>query len=257
MAEEENFGENVFMKKYLALRNKCEHIQQGNERLVNRLQHVKKLVRTYNRQRKFLQRRLDGYKDNYWDAQVPVMWEEDHMYNLLKPRPDPSEMPVPQTVTVSPAVKQKQPRKHKSLLKSHDKSPANQASASGSHGLMMSPSSHQSEAVFARLADSDSPIKRPTSAFMMFCDQYKLSIQNEFMREKKTPISQAELTKRLTLKWNSLAAEDKKIYQDMMDIQHRNRKVDLGSSYLDQSADNMYIEADAAVSSLLAGHGEI
>ncbi|WAQ98074.1 TFPT-like protein [Mya arenaria] len=110
MAEEENFGENVFMKKYLALRNKCEHIQQGNERLVNRLQHVKKLVRTYNRQRKFLQRRLDGYKDNYWDAQVPVMWEE-----------------------------------------------------------------------------------------------------------KKTPISQAELTKRLTLKWNSLAAEDKKVLMHLFD----------------------------------------
>ncbi|XP_060553360.1 uncharacterized protein LOC132714479 [Ruditapes philippinarum] len=254
MAEslEAQFGEeNVFMKKYLALRNKCEHLQQGNEKVINRLQHVKKLIRKYNREKKFLQARLDGYKDNYREAQVPVMWEEDQMYNMLKPKtvPVPVEKPPEQ---LSPA-KSKPVKKIKSLLKSPDQTLSNQAAANVSHDLVMSPVGSGSSQQDMYNAGIGTP-RRPTNAFLMFCDQYRQSVKNEYLREKNAIIPQQELTKRLALKWSSLSHEDKKIYQDMFEIQKRQQDEELSRSLLAQNAVNsMYLESDAAVSSLLAG----
>ncbi|XP_045156528.2 uncharacterized protein LOC123523013 [Mercenaria mercenaria] len=257
MAEnlESQFGEeNVFMKKYLALKNKCEHLQQGNEKVINRLQHVKKLIRRYNREKKFLQARLDGYKDNYREAQVPVMWEEDQMYNLLRPQTVPlaaEKIPEQQT-----PPKPKPLKKIKSLLKSPDQTLSNQLAAGGSHDLVSSPvatGSSQQDVYSMSLGSYDTP-RRPTNAFLMFCDQYRQSVKNEYLREKNAIIPQQELTRRLALKWSSLSHEDKKIYQDMFEIQRRQHEEETSRSLISQKAVNtMYLESDAAVSSLLAG----
>ncbi|CAG2247421.1 NHP10 [Mytilus edulis] len=78
-------NENAFLKKYFALRQKCEQIQQANEKVVNRIQHVKKMIKRYKRERRYLANRLDDYGDNYRDVQVPVMWEEDKLLGATEP----------------------------------------------------------------------------------------------------------------------------------------------------------------------------
>ncbi|KAH3840282.1 TCF3 fusion partner homolog [Dreissena polymorpha] len=249
MSEDPEYKENTLMKKYLALRNKCEQIQQGNERLVNRLQHVRKLIKRYNRQKRFLQARLDNYKDNYRDAQVPVMWEEDHMFNLLKPQP--SATPVQESPGTPLPAKPKAVRKVKTSQKPSETASANQSTPAQSHGLMTSPSRHP----IGREIESSF---QPSNAFMMFCDQYRQSIQNDYIREKKTVISQQELAKRLSQKWNSLAAEDKQIYFDMVEIGRRGRGFDVSTDSTDQEQlDIITMETDTAVSSLLASPGNM
>ncbi|XP_054721399.1 uncharacterized protein LOC129231173 [Uloborus diversus] len=54
-----------YEKKYFALLQRCEIIKQSNERLVNRIYYVKKLLRRRKKERKFLMQRLDGYGDDY------------------------------------------------------------------------------------------------------------------------------------------------------------------------------------------------
>ncbi|GFS94689.1 TCF3 fusion partner-like protein [Nephila pilipes] len=54
-----------YEKKYFALLHRCELVKQSNERLVNRIYYVKKLLRRRKKERKFLMDRLDGYGDDY------------------------------------------------------------------------------------------------------------------------------------------------------------------------------------------------
>lgn len=65
-----------YEKKYYALRKRCEHLQQSNEKLVNRIQHVKKLCRRFKSERRTLQTRLDEHGDNYREAQVALLFED-------------------------------------------------------------------------------------------------------------------------------------------------------------------------------------
>ncbi|KAL4228189.1 hypothetical protein ACF0H5_013623 [Mactra antiquata] len=245
-----NDEENVYMKKYLALRNKCEHLQQGNEKLINRLQHVKKLISKQSREKKFLQARLDRYNDNYREAQVPVMWEEDQMYNLLKPK---TEFPAENIVTTPTTSKPKTARKIRSILNSPDQSASNQLLASQSaESVMTTPKSVAripGDSYSATMTSPDTP-KRPTNAFTMFCDQYRQSVKNDYLREKNALIPQHELNKRLAMKWSSLSQEDKKTYQDMFDIQKRQHDREDLSTY-EEAVSDLYLDTAAAVSSIL------
>jgi hypothetical protein len=52
---------------------------QSNEKLVNRVQHVKKQIKRYKRERRYLIGRLDEHGDSFREAQVPAMWEVRHL----------------------------------------------------------------------------------------------------------------------------------------------------------------------------------
>ncbi|KAF8792421.1 TCF3 fusion partner homolog [Argiope bruennichi] len=54
-----------YERKYFALLHRCELVKQSNERLVNRIYYVKKLLRRRKKERKFLMDRLDSYGDDY------------------------------------------------------------------------------------------------------------------------------------------------------------------------------------------------
>lgn len=102
------------------------------------------------------------------------------MYNLLKPPPGLTAGPPMKDSP--PTSKPKQTRKIKSMLKSTE-SASNQMSASQSHDSMMSSSlGNQNERVVSQLGSQMESPKRPANAFLMFCDQYRQSIQNEYMR---------------------------------------------------------------------------
>lgn len=105
------------------------------------------------------------------------------MYNLLKP-PQGIAGGIQGTVKESPSTSSPRPKsakKIKSMLKTTPggKSPSSHLSASQLQESMMSPSSSQRN---ERLLIVQESPKRPANAFMMFCDQYKQSIQNEYMK---------------------------------------------------------------------------
>ncbi|XP_035224882.1 TCF3 fusion partner homolog [Stegodyphus dumicola] len=64
-----------YEKKYYGLLHRCEIIKQSNERLVNRIYHVKKLLRRRKKERKFLMDRLDGYGDDYRSVALSLFAE--------------------------------------------------------------------------------------------------------------------------------------------------------------------------------------
>lgn len=68
-SEEEGAGESheemTYRRKYQMLLERCEVLQQDNERLVHRIQQVYKYTRQVRKERKFLMDRLDNYRDNW------------------------------------------------------------------------------------------------------------------------------------------------------------------------------------------------
>lgn len=203
-------NENAFLKKYFALRKKCEQIQQANEKVVNRIQHVKKMIKRYKRERRFLANRLDDYGDNYKDVQVPVMWEEDKLFGATEPCSSFAEVEkeiTPPTNsadrTVSEILSTINP-----LLKAH--------------GIEHGSNSQGTKSKKSKV-DSHAP-KKPANAFLLFCTQQRTIVQEEYYKDKHEEISNHELTKRLAQKWNVLTPDQKKVYYDM--YEHEKERYD-------------------------------
>ncbi|VDI01797.1 TCF3 fusion partner [Mytilus galloprovincialis] len=159
-------NENAFLKKYFALRQKCEQIQQANEKVVNRIQHVKKMIKRYKRERRYLANRLDDYGDNYRDVQVPVMWEEDKLLGATEPCSSfedvEKEISSPMSSTdrtVSEILSNINP-----LLKAH-----------GIDHITPGSKAKKSK------ADTNAP-KKPANAFLLFCTQQRSSVQEEYYK---------------------------------------------------------------------------
>merc|ERR1711874_505574 len=73
----------VYRRKYNLLLERCEAIQQDNERLVSRVREVRRLWRRGMKERKFLMDRLDSHGDNF--RNVPINWPpEDDPANASK-----------------------------------------------------------------------------------------------------------------------------------------------------------------------------
>ncbi|XP_027839302.2 uncharacterized protein LOC114121253 isoform X1 [Aphis gossypii] len=61
-----------YKRHFLALLERCEFIQQDNERLVHRIHQVTKQLRRTRLERKFIMDRLDTHKDNWRDAELII-----------------------------------------------------------------------------------------------------------------------------------------------------------------------------------------
>jgi hypothetical protein len=66
----------LYQKKYYTLKRKCEEIQQTNEKLVNQIQQVKRIIRHNVKAKRFMMAKLDRYRDNYMNVQVPAMFDD-------------------------------------------------------------------------------------------------------------------------------------------------------------------------------------
>ncbi|XP_041367658.1 FACT complex subunit SSRP1-like [Gigantopelta aegis] len=195
--------ESAFLKKYFSLRKKCEQIQQANEKLVNRIQHVKKLIKRTKRERRYLASRLDEHGDNFREVQVPVMWEEDKvLYNILRPPP-----PYPSSGSEAEpnAVKGKALSSIQPLLQAHG---MNDATAQSS-------SAGKSKKIKSEKDKDPLAPKKPANAFLLFKQQQKPVVQEEYFQEYKEDIAPHELMKRLAMKWNTLPSDKKKVYHSM------------------------------------------
>ncbi|XP_050422665.1 uncharacterized protein LOC126834628 [Adelges cooleyi] len=61
-----------YKRHFLALLERCETLQQDNERLVHRIHKVTKQVRRLRVERKFIMDRLDKHRDNWREAKLQV-----------------------------------------------------------------------------------------------------------------------------------------------------------------------------------------
>ncbi|KAJ8314040.1 hypothetical protein KUTeg_008601 [Tegillarca granosa] len=172
--------ETAFLKKYFSLRKKCEQLQQANEKIVNRIQHVQKLIKRYKREKRFLANRLDEYGDPFRDTQVPVMWEEDQLYNMLKP-PPPYVPPTSETnregLSKPKLSQDKSPAA--SLLQSIN--PLLFAHGFGETNLQSGSGKGKQKAKPDKDKDPNAP-KKPANAFLLFCQQQRTSVQEEYYK---------------------------------------------------------------------------
>lgn len=174
------------------MRKKCEQLQQANEKIVNRIQHVKKLIKRYKRERRFLTNRLDEHGDDYKDAQIPVMWEEDQIHNPLR------------------AMKSSNGKAH-GVKHSSDIISAVSPRVLADMGQI---SSSKSKKKVEKAKDFVGP-KKPANAFLLFCQHRRTAVSEEYFKEKHEEISNHELTRRIALEWNILKPDQKKIYFDL------------------------------------------
>ncbi|KAL2716331.1 high mobility group B protein 6 [Vespula squamosa] len=81
-AEPEEFD--VYKRKYQLLLDRCEILQQENERLVFRIQRIRKLLKRTRKEKKFLIDRLDQHGDRWREAPMGVLEENNVFQATLK-----------------------------------------------------------------------------------------------------------------------------------------------------------------------------
>jgi len=194
--------ETCFLKKYFVLRKRCEQIQQSNEKMVNRIQHVKKLVKRYKRDKRYLSSRLDEHGDNYRDVQVPLMWEEDQLLGSLR------RSHLPGGVSDSEGEGQGHPAPGSAMQHIQ---PLLQAHGFQGHA----DTGGKAKKVKAEKEKDPNAPKKPANAFLMFCTTQRTTVQEEYLKEHKEEMAHHELTKTLAQQWNALVPEEKRIYYEM------------------------------------------
>ncbi|XP_008551517.1 uncharacterized protein LOC130672233 [Microplitis mediator] len=76
---------NIYKRKYQILLERCEVLQQDNERLVYRFQKIRKLLKRTRKEKKFLIDRLDKHGDQWRDAPMGVLEENNIFSATVKP----------------------------------------------------------------------------------------------------------------------------------------------------------------------------
>lgn len=197
--DNEQIEKDTYPKKYKLLLERCEVLQLDNERLVHRIQQVRKILRRCRKERKFLMDRLDQHGDNWRNAQLPLTLDE------------PTTVPVP-------SVTPKQEKHH--YNKNHDRTShkttgeksvrKNAASGSGTKRKYTKHGERPEK-------DPNAP-KRPANPFFQFCQEQRPIVMERLGMEQKSgdaEPSKQELTRQLASKWNTLPPEDKKVYYEM------------------------------------------
>lgn len=197
--------EDVYRRKYQLLLERCEVLQQDNERLVYRNQQVKKLVRRIKKDRKILMERLDKYGDNW--RNVPITFEREEI------------------LTVQPPIKREKGPGPNSEKKSSAGSSGKGTGEKGrrganSTGTSTGNTSKRKSTKGERPERDPNAPKRPANPFLQFCqEQRPLAVSAAGLERasgnSEGETSKQEITRQLASKWNTLPPEDKKIYYDM------------------------------------------
>ncbi|XP_046660084.1 TCF3 fusion partner homolog [Homalodisca vitripennis] len=193
----------IYVRKYQLLLERCEVLQQDNERLVNRIQQVKKLLRRYRRERLFLMDRLDQHGDNWRSIPLPVELDE------------PIDLPFTQPVAKPKVISTPAPVTEKAPTSSRGK--GQQAGAGGSVPKRKAPKTP---------ADPNAP-KRPANPFFQFCQEQRTPVLESLVAQGLGEPSKQEVTKQLAVRWNALSTGEKKIYYDMYEKSKERYAVDM------------------------------
>ena len=200
--------EDVYRRKYQLLLERCEVLQQDNERLVHRAQKVKKLMRRSRRERKVLMERLDSYGDNW--RNVPITFEREEILTLHQP------------VKREKGVSGGGGRSTGSAAKNQGAGEkGRRGGASGSNSVSNSGTTSKRKSAKGEKPEKDpNAPKRPANPFLQFCQEQRPLAVSAAGLERASgntegETSKQEITRQLASKWNTLPPEDKKVYYDM------------------------------------------
>ncbi|RVE62871.1 hypothetical protein OJAV_G00160430 [Oryzias javanicus] len=76
-AQEDEERRALDKRKYLALNRKCKEIEQVNQKILGRLHLVQRITRRLKKERWFLMKTLDAHGDDYRNAQLTILLEDE------------------------------------------------------------------------------------------------------------------------------------------------------------------------------------
>ncbi|XP_071943826.1 uncharacterized protein [Antedon mediterranea] len=194
-----------YYKKYLALKKRCDSIHLVNERLVNRIYYIKKMIRKLSRERRALIATLDEHGDDCRNAPLMIVVEDDMPFTAVSSSDlggDFSDVPSsvpPIKQSVSPSVSVASPSNIVTTSKPVASAPRKKKRRDDKP---------------EKEKDPNAP-KKPANAYLMFCQQARAPVQEEHQNLDKDDISHQELTKELAKRWNELTTDQKQAYYDM------------------------------------------
>ncbi|XP_026487169.1 uncharacterized protein LOC113394171 [Vanessa tameamea] len=176
--------EEIYRRKYQLLLERCEVLQQDNERIVNRIHEVKKITRRYKKDIKLLIERLDKHGDPFRTASVEV--ETKPEVAPRAPRAGAKTQTTPKQVEKQNTTGAKKPAtKRKSKADKPERDP-------------------------------NAP-KKPCNAFFQFCQEQRPVVVAETTTEMGSEPSKQEVTRQLASRWRALTNEEKRIYVAMFE----------------------------------------
>ncbi|XP_047995099.1 HMG1/2-like protein [Leguminivora glycinivorella] len=176
--------EEIYRRKYQLLLERCEVLQQDNERIVNRIHEAKKITKRYRKDIKLLVERLDKHGDGFRTASVDVEVKPEV---VVKTARVPSKaQPAPKQTEKQNATSAKKPGpKRKSKADKPERDP-------------------------------NAP-KKPCNAFFQFCQEQRPVVVAETSSEMGGEPTKQEVTRQLASRWRALSTEDKRVYVAMFE----------------------------------------
>ncbi|XP_059048609.1 uncharacterized protein LOC131843865 [Achroia grisella] len=175
--------EEIYRRKYQLLLERCEVLQQDNERIINRIHEAKKITKRYRKDVKLLVERLDGHGDAFRTASVEAEVKPEV---LTRPGRTGSK-----TQTSKPIDKQNSTGGKKPGPKRKSKADKPER-------------------------DPNAP-KKPCNAFFQFCQEQRPLVVAEANSEMGSEPSKQEVTRQLASRWRSLTNEEKRVYVAMFE----------------------------------------
>ncbi|KAM3959176.1 uncharacterized protein ACR2FA_006710 [Aphomia sociella] len=175
--------EEIYRRKYQLLLERCEVLQQDNERIINRIHEAKKITKRYRKDVKLLVERLDRHGDPFRTASVEVEVKQEVVARPGRPGP-----------------------------KAQPSKPADKQSSSGSK----KPGPKRKSKADKPERDPNAP-KKPCNAFFQFCQEQRPLIVAEANSEMGAEPSKQEVTRQLASKWRSLTNDEKRVYVAMFE----------------------------------------
>ncbi|KAM6910093.1 TCF3 fusion partner [Xenentodon cancila] len=81
-AQEDEERRALDKSKFLALSRRCKEIEQVNQKILGRLHQVQRITRRLKKERRFLMKTLDAHGDNYRNAQLTILLEDEPAAHL-------------------------------------------------------------------------------------------------------------------------------------------------------------------------------
>ncbi|CAH2036905.1 unnamed protein product, partial [Iphiclides podalirius] len=174
----------IYRRKYQLLLERCEVLQQDNERIVNRIHEVKRITKRYRKDIKLLIERLDKHGDQFRTSSVEVDSKPEMTPRVARP--------VPKTHQVTRNVEKQNPNGGKK------------------------PATKRKSKADKPERDPNAP-KKPCNAFFQFCQEQRPLVVAETTSEMGTEPSKQEVTRQLASRWRALTNDDKRVYVAMFE----------------------------------------
>ncbi|XP_071507808.1 uncharacterized protein [Diadema antillarum] len=197
-----------YRRKYFALKRKCDSLELSNERVLNRLCHVKKYIHKLSRERRGLAKKLTELGDEFKKSDLTIPLEDDLPNSMIGVSDSPSSSLPPAgdgQGGLSPSV-----YNASSTIKVEDAVATETPPAAPGKANKKKRSREVGKSEKER--DPNAP-KKPANAFLMYCQQERQKVQDrEGNGIYSADISHQELTRQLAKQWKFLSEEEKKHY---------------------------------------------